>query len=286
MTHTRLLVCLALLGACGRGGQPGATARPLARPGVRISMADLHKTGGVPPAWRFTPAPGDVDAGRRAFVDLGCQSCHRVEGLSSSAPDETRGPDLTGMGGHHPEEYFVESIVNPDAVLVEGPGWIGPDGRSTMPTYPDVTVRQLDDLVAFLKSLRSGGADMAATIRARPPSEVPAAPPGAATIYYVQVYDVLEGRLQAFQDWFRTEGAAAFLARDGVTGVDTWVDLAHDGPALVTVIGFRDDGALRRFLDDPATDALGKRFDDFIGPHGHRIFRQTPVYRVAGLSAP
>jgi hypothetical protein len=285
-TRMLLVATLALvLTGCRREEAPHETPPP--RPGPRISMADLHRTGGVPPGWHFTVPPGDVGAGARAFVDLGCDSCHHVAGVASSAADERRGPDLTGMGGHHPPEYFVESILTPDAVLVDGPGWIGPDGHSTMPAYPDLTLRQLADLVAYLKSLRAGGAaEMMAAVMARPPSDVPPPAPGSSTIYYVQVYDVLEGELGKLQDWFRTEGAAAFLAHDGIVGVDTWVDVSRDGPALTTVIGFRDDAAMKRFLDDPTTDELGRKFDEFIGPHSHRVYRQQPVYRAASLSAP
>jgi hypothetical protein len=57
------------------------------------------------------------------------------------------------MGGHHPAEYLAESIVNPSAVLVDGPGYIGGDGRSVMPPSPDMTIAQLINLVAYLKSL-------------------------------------------------------------------------------------------------------------------------------------
>ena len=63
------------------------------------------------------------------------------------------------------------------------------------------------------------------------------------------------------------------------------MDVAHDGPALVTVFGFRDDDALRRFVDDPALDELAKAFDAFGGPHDHRAFRAPPIYRAATLSA-
>ena len=56
------------------------------------------------------------------------------------------------MGRHHPTEYLVESLVNPSAVLIEGPGYVGGDGRSIMPATPAMTLAQLIDLVAYLKS--------------------------------------------------------------------------------------------------------------------------------------
>ena len=58
------------------------------------------------------------------------------------------------MGEHHPAGYLAESILNPNAVIVKGPGYIGPDGRSTMPDYRDaLSVADLIDLVAYLRSL-------------------------------------------------------------------------------------------------------------------------------------
>ena len=119
-----------------------------------ITMEALHRAGGVPAGWKFTPPPGDPARGRQAFVDFGCFSCHPVQSEHfADRPDEQRpGPDLTGMGSHHPTEYFAESILNPDAVLVDGPGYLGSDGRSIMPSYPDMTLAQLADLVAYLKS--------------------------------------------------------------------------------------------------------------------------------------
>jgi len=94
-------------------------------------MDALHRAGGVPPGWRLTPPAGDIVTGRRLFVDFGCASCHTIKGeaFAARAGEQGVGPDLTGMGSHHPAEYFVESILNPDAVLVDGPGYIGPDGR-------------------------------------------------------------------------------------------------------------------------------------------------------------
>ncbi len=68
------------------------------------------------------------------------------------------GPELTGMGAQHPGEYFAESILTPNAVLLDGPGYVGPDGKSIMPSFADsLSVAQLVDLVAFLKSLTAGG---------------------------------------------------------------------------------------------------------------------------------
>jgi hypothetical protein len=98
-------------------------------------------------------------AGSKIFVTLECFKCHNVKGESFAAapakqPDEV-GPELTGMGDHHPAEYFAESILHPNKILIEGPGYIGPDGKSRMPEYLEsMTLREWVDLVAYLGGLK------------------------------------------------------------------------------------------------------------------------------------
>jgi len=148
---------LPALGQDHAGHDHSAGSSPSA--GRRITMEALHAAGGVPPGWRFTLPPGDPAAGRQAFVDLKCYACHAMQGEQFPLkPGETAtaGPELTGMGAHHPTEYLVESILNPNAVLVEGPGFIGGDGRSIMPAYADITAAQLVNLIAYLKATSAG----------------------------------------------------------------------------------------------------------------------------------
>ena len=143
----------------------GATPAPVTPAGegpqpVRIGMDELHKAGGVPPGWRFAWPVGDASKGREAFVKLECYQCHEVKGESFPpvAPDPTRrGPALSGMGDHHPAEYFAESILNPNVVIVIGPGHTGADGLSIMPDYRDsLTLAETIDLVAYIRSLSGG----------------------------------------------------------------------------------------------------------------------------------
>ena len=61
------------------------------------------------------------------------------------------------MGPYHPAEYFAESVLDPNAVIVKGPGYTSPDGSSIMPGYADsLSVAQLIDLVAYLRSMTAG----------------------------------------------------------------------------------------------------------------------------------
>lgn len=148
-------------------GAPAPSAPAVAKPAPpaagsrRVTMDDLHRGGGVPRGWKFTlPAGGDAARGKQLFADLECYKCHRVDGAGfpPTGGDGKVGPPLTGVGSHHPAEYFAESILSPNAIIVEGAGFLGPDGRSIMPSFADaLSVTQLVDLVAYLKSQAGGG---------------------------------------------------------------------------------------------------------------------------------
>jgi sulfur-oxidizing protein SoxX len=110
---------------------------------------------GAPAGWKFTLPPGNASKGRDVFVKLECYACHAVKGQTfpGGTNRENLGPELSAMAGHHDVEFFAESIVNPNAV-VDVAEWRAPDGTSRMPSFNDsLTVQELIDLVAFLKSL-------------------------------------------------------------------------------------------------------------------------------------
>ena len=139
----------------GHGSQ--GPEQKVSKASVRITMEELHKHGGVPPGWSFTIPDGDQKKGREVFAKLECYKCNEVKGEqfphAPRGPDAT-GPELSGMGGRHPAEYLAESILNPNAVIVIGQGYTGPDGLSIMPDYREsLTASELIDLVAYLKSL-------------------------------------------------------------------------------------------------------------------------------------
>jgi cytochrome c oxidase subunit II len=95
-------------------------------------------------------------AGQQLYQTLGCASCHGANGEGG------RGPTLLGVFGKQTqlvggqtirvdEPYIRESIMNPQAKLVEGFGPI-------MPTFQgQISEDQLVQLVAYIKSLQGTG---------------------------------------------------------------------------------------------------------------------------------
>jgi len=172
--RTRRLVVAAVaalsLGAAaaawGQHQHGGDTTKPEApaatkKAPIRATMEQMHHGDGVPTGWRFSWPDGDPAKGREVFAKLECYQCHEVAGAGfpEVTPDPTRrGPPLAGMGDMHPAEYFAESILNPNAVIVTGPGFTGPDGLSIMPDFRDsLTLAETVDLVAYIRSLTGGG---------------------------------------------------------------------------------------------------------------------------------
>src|SRR6266511_2865131 len=89
---------------------------------VSAPRAQHQGHGATPPAaaapqgWKFALPAGDPAKGRQLFADLECYKCHAIQGESfppGGGDAKNVGPELTGMGGMHPAEYFAESILSP-----------------------------------------------------------------------------------------------------------------------------------------------------------------------------
>jgi len=146
--------------ASGHGGEAPVDRGP--KGPIRVTDEEVHEAGGVPKGWKFRLPEGSPVAGRTVFIKMECFRCHSIKG--EKLPDVDRGatdvgPELTGIGSeHHPPEYLSESIVNPNRVILVGPGYAAPDGSSVMPSYSDLmTVQELIDLTAYLDSLKEHG---------------------------------------------------------------------------------------------------------------------------------
>lgn len=112
-----LLIAATLLAACGGGG-------------------------GSEPA---------VEAGKTLFAQTvigtqaGCITCH-----SLNAGETIVGPSMAGIGARGDAAYIRESILDPNAVLVEG------FPADTMPNVwgTELSGEQVDQLVAYLQTLK------------------------------------------------------------------------------------------------------------------------------------
>lgn len=131
-----------------------------------------------PPAAIMLP-PGEPEMGRLAFAKLQCFKCHNIAGVTFGTPEAVEGeeaiekgigPDLTSIGAIQSNEYLVESILEPNAVVVADPpgienrgdegSYAGADGVSKMPKFHStITVQEMLDIAAFLKTLEGAEAN-------------------------------------------------------------------------------------------------------------------------------
>ncbi len=99
---------------------------------------------------------GDAQAGREAFIALGCPSCHSVEGDSelrepvAAVPVPVLGPAI----GKLSPGKIASSIVSPSHVISKEVESKTEGELSPMADLTEaMTVRQLVDLVAYVRSL-------------------------------------------------------------------------------------------------------------------------------------
>lgn len=128
----RLAACLALLGGCGQQSQG------------------------------FVLPPGDAARGEETFVEMGCNLCHRIDGVIPRATAKLDSGIDVRLGGQvtRVKTYgdLVTSIINPSHKLSRGQNsmTVRDDGTSRMPVYNQImTVQQLIDLTAFLQGTYS-----------------------------------------------------------------------------------------------------------------------------------
>jgi hypothetical protein len=99
---------------------------------------------------------GNAERGRIAFLELGCHSCHQVEGMEERGWGAALERPIV-LGGEvlyaRTDGELLTSIINPSHKVAKRhpPEMVQVDGRSRMKVYGDeMTVRQLIDIVAFL----------------------------------------------------------------------------------------------------------------------------------------
>ena len=109
-------------------------------------------------------AKGDIRNGKKIAHEH-CAVCHNYRD-TIMAP-AFMAPELTNVGGYATKEYLTESIVDPNAIIVEDRNndehknfsWYSLDNKgskiSTMPSYDWMDQKSKDDLVAFFMTLKS-----------------------------------------------------------------------------------------------------------------------------------
>jgi complex iron-sulfur molybdoenzyme family reductase subunit gamma len=119
------------------------------------------KEGALEKAITDTPK-GDVTKGKTAAVE-NCAACHIFDDQDNGMP--FMAPNLSEIGGQATAAYLRESIVAPSAVVVPGYNrnahpnykWYElADGKrvSTMPAFDWMSEDQINDLVAYFKTLK------------------------------------------------------------------------------------------------------------------------------------
>ncbi|MGD8396021.1 MAG: c-type cytochrome [Candidatus Eiseniibacteriota bacterium] len=116
---------------------------------------------------------GDPVAGREAFVELGCTSCHAVS-WESELPAPVAAVDAPALGralATQPMGSVATSIVLPSHWVTPQVRHTDEDGLSPMGDFTRaMTVRQLIDVVAYV---RSGGGDAVADAAPPESSRIP-----------------------------------------------------------------------------------------------------------------
>ncbi len=127
LSHDEILAVLAFLNSLG-----GTTDEAFVE-GVRrvqdpwrkgLLVADVDDESVPLPVF-----PGDAERGREVFTSQPCVQCHRVAG---EGPEIC--PDLSAIGASQSAEYIVESVLDPNAVIVKGFKqailvWVDEDGE-------------------------------------------------------------------------------------------------------------------------------------------------------------
>lgn len=105
---------------------------------------------------------GDIHAGKLKAVEH-CAGCHNFDDRDNGMP--YMAPNMSNIGGQATASYIKESIVDPSAVIVPGYNrnahrnfaWydvVNGKRVSTMPAFEWMAKKDVDDLVAYFKTLK------------------------------------------------------------------------------------------------------------------------------------
>jgi len=114
-------------------------------------------------AGELADSKGNAAKGKEAVAANGCNGCHQVEATDAKS---FMAPSLKNVGGYSTTAYLRESLVKPSAVVVSGynrnahsntPWYNVEKGKrvSTMTDYSFLDKQTIEDIVAYLKTLKA-----------------------------------------------------------------------------------------------------------------------------------
>lgn len=111
----------------------------------------------------LTDALGDPQKGRAVMIDAAkgnCIACHRVAALSSEPSHGDIGTTLNGVGSRYTEAQLRQLVIDPKPFFKNTimPAFHVKEGLQRVPSnlagQPILTAAEVEDVVAFLKTLR------------------------------------------------------------------------------------------------------------------------------------
>jgi len=108
--------------------------------------------GAAPAAAVPAAAVASGASGQEMVQQWGCVTCHKFDG-----PEKLVGPSLWDIGARKDTNYIRESILEPDAVVVEGfPAGLMKGTLDGQGFYQKLSLQDLNTLVDYLASLKGG----------------------------------------------------------------------------------------------------------------------------------
>ena len=121
------------------------------------TLSFANRDENMEPAEGFFLQKGNPVAGQKAFAELKCSSCHWVQNnVDLDTPVAAKlGPMLGSKQGGYPPGWIANSIVSPSHTIARNfEGEYEKGELSRMGDFSEtMTVRQMMDLVAYIKSL-------------------------------------------------------------------------------------------------------------------------------------
>lgn len=192
---------------------------------------------------------GGIDAGKAIFEQLGCETCHKLDGSVGVGPSLVgEGPEVeldTGEMVPYDEEYIRESIIDPGAKLIAG-------YSNMMPSYQgQLSDEDMISLVQYIKSISASGADETSSATTEEPAEAAESSDAEETAAEEAVAEIIPEEL------FSQAGCEVCHKLDGSAGlgpslIDVGTDVELDSGEVVSY----DADYIRQSIIDPSSQIV------------------------------